>query len=174
MGTSSEKFGDFTVRPEHIQQPVKKTHFWRWVLISIGVAILVIVAISIGLNAIGGGGVSVTATKTNTSDTMVSDLAKEGSAWKGMNVHFTATISGLVKDSNGDTAGANVTDGSFTYVQISFPSGTDVSRLNEGDTVEVWGTDGGTQSGQNAFGATIQEVVVGTAYLTDTTTGYQE
>jgi|GEM_PF-3404673 len=142
-------------------------------MISAVAALLVIIVIVIVAH-VNGGSISVTATKTNTTDTTVSDLAKEGSAWKGMNVHFTATISGLVKDDSGNTAGANVTDGSFTYVQISFPAGTDVSRLNEGDTIEVWGTDGGTVSGQNAFGATIQEVVIGTAYLTDQTTGYQE
>ena len=161
--------------PSYPQQPPapKKRSFGRWFMISAVAALLVIIVIVIVAH-VNGGSISVTATKTNTTDTTVSDLAKEGSAWKGMNVHFTATISGLVKDDSGNTAGANVTDGSFTYVQISFPAGTDVSRLNEGDTIEVWGTDGGTVSGQNAFGATIQEVVIGTAYLTDQTTGYQE
>jgi hypothetical protein len=45
--------------------------------------------------------------------------------------------------------------------------------LNQSDTIEVWGLDGGTASGQNAFGATVQEVVISALYLTDTTTSYQ-
>jgi hypothetical protein len=44
-------------------------------------------------------------------------------------------------------------------------------QLNEGDILTVWGTDNGVSSGQNAFGATVQEVVVTAQYLTDQTTG---
>jgi len=88
-------------------------------------------------------------------------------------VHFTATILNFVKDSNGNTADANVSDPTFSSViQIGFPDGTDVSQLNKDDTIEVWGTDGGTASSTNAFGATIQEVVVSALYMTDHTTGY--
>jgi len=81
-----------------------------------------------------------------------------------------------VKDDSGNTAGANV-ESPDTYssavVQISFPSGTDLSQLNEGDIVKVWGNNGGVFSGKNAFGGDVQEVGVGTLYLTDQTTGYQ-
>ena len=39
--------------------------------------------------------------------------------------------------------------------------------------LEVWGTDGGVFSGQNAFGGTVQEVGIAAQYMTDKTTNYQ-
>jgi hypothetical protein len=112
--------------------------------------------------------------KASTTDITVIALDKDGNADNGKDVHFTATISNFVKDSSGNTVGANVTDASVSsFIQIGFPTGTDISRLNAGDTVEVWGLDGGTASGTNAFGATIQEVVVAAEYMTDQATGYQ-
>jgi hypothetical protein len=88
-------------------------------------------------------------------------------------VHFTATIVNFVKDDSGNTAGANVNDGLDSgVIQVLFPSGTDISKINQGDSIEVWGSDQGTFSGQNAFGATIQEVAVGAIYLNDQTTMY--
>ena len=89
-------------------------------------------------------------------------------------MHFTCTILNFVKDSNGNTAGANVDDPNTSgVVQIAFPANTDLSQLNTDDALEVWGTDEGTQTGQNAFGATIQEVGVLALYMTDKTTNYQ-
>ena len=89
-------------------------------------------------------------------------------------MHFTCEILNFVKDSNGNTAGANVDDPNTSgVVQIALPSNTDLSQLNTRDTLEVWGTDEGTQTGQNAFGATIQEVGVSANYMTDKTTNYQ-
>ena len=117
------------------------------------------------------------ALKALTTNTTVTDLDKNGSNWTDKPVHFTAVISTLVKDSSGNTAGANVSDPANEFgkdIQVGFPANTDISKLNTGDTIEVWGIDGGTQSGANAFGATVQEVVVGASYLTDTTTGYQD
>ena len=112
--------------------------------------------------------------KASTTDTTVSDLDKNGNTWNGKDVHFTATIFGFVKDNSGNTAGANVDDPTSSgVIQIAFPPNTDLGRLNQSDTIEVWGLDGGTASGQNAFGATVQEVVISALYLTDTTTGYQ-
>jgi hypothetical protein len=112
--------------------------------------------------------------KASTLNTTVATLDKDSNADKGKNVHFTATILNFVKDSNGNTAGANVDNG-FTsgVIQVVFPSGTDLSKLNTGDTIEVWGVDEGAFSGKNAFGATIQEVGIGARYMSDQTTGYQ-
>lgn len=112
--------------------------------------------------------------KASTTDTTIATLDKDGNADQGKDVHFTCTILNFVKDSNGNTAGANVDDPNTSgVVQIAFPTNTDLSQLNTGDTLEVWGTDGGTQTGQNAFGATIQEVGVSANYMTDKTTNYQ-
>ena len=100
-------------------------------------------------------------------------MDKDGNNDQGNDVHFTCSILSFVKDSSGNTAGANVDDpNSSSVIQVAFPDGTDLSQLNTGDTLEVWGTDDGTSSGTNAYGATIQEVGVSAAYMTDQTTGY--
>lgn len=91
-------------------------------------------------------------------------------------MHFICKILNFVKDDNGNTAGANVEapdSYSPSVIQIAFPSSTDITQLNQGDILEVWGIDEGVYSGQNAFGATVQEVGIGGRYITDTTTHYQ-
>src|SRR6266567_9480546 len=113
--------------------------------------------------------------RASAQETTVENLDKDGNADKGKNVFFTCTISSFVKDDSGNTAGANVrgTDtSSFTFIQIGFPANTDITKLNTGDTLQVWGTDQGVFSGQNALGGTVQEVEVTAAYMTDVTTGY--
>ena len=114
--------------------------------------------------------------KKSTTNTTVDNLDKNGNAFKGKDVHFTCKILAFVKDSNGNTAGANVESPdtySASVIQIGWTSGTDITRLNEGDIVEVWGNDLGVFSGQNAFGGTVQEVGIAALYMNDKTTGYQ-
>jgi hypothetical protein len=114
--------------------------------------------------------------KATTTSTTVDNLDKDGNNDKGKDVHFTCKILNFVKDDSGNTAGANVEapdSYSTSTIQIAFPSGTDVTKLNEGDILEVWGTDGGVFSGQNAFGGTVQEVGIAAQYMTDQTTNYQ-
>ena len=114
--------------------------------------------------------------KTTTKSTTVDNLDKDGNADKGKDVHFTCKILRFVKDDSGNTAGANVESPnsySMSVVQVVFPSGTDITRLNEGDLLEIWGTDEGVFSGKNAFGGDVQEVGIGALYITDTTTNYQ-
>jgi type II secretory pathway pseudopilin PulG len=111
--------------------------------------------------------------KANTTSTTVATLDKDGNVDKGKDVHFTCTIIDFVKDANGNTGGANVEDPNTSgVVQIVFPATTDLSKVNTDDALEVWGTDDGTSSGPNAYGATVQEVGVSAAYMTDHTTGY--
>jgi hypothetical protein len=89
--------------------------------------------------------------KASATDTTVAGLDKKGSSGQGDIVHFTATILDFVKDSNGNTAAANVTtDMSSSVIQVVFPDNTDVTKLNENDTLEVWGIDAGVFSGTNA------------------------
>lgn len=144
---------------------------WPWI-VGIIVAIIVLTVIIGGLFY---KNTSSTATfsPANVIDTTVATLDKDGNSDSGKSVHFTATILNFVKDSNGNTAGANVDDPNTSgVIQVGFPDGTDLSHLNTGDTLEVWGVDAGTSSGTNAFGATIQEVGVAAASMTDQTTGY--
>lgn len=103
----------------------------------------------------------------------IATLDKDGNNDQGNTVHFTCAILNFVKDSSGNTAGANVDDPNASgVIQVAFPAGTDLGQLNTGDTLEVWGVDDGTSSGQNVFGATVQEVGVAAAYMTDQTTSY--
>jgi hypothetical protein len=112
--------------------------------------------------------------KSGTTDTTVTTVDKDGNADQYKNLHFTCIIGGFVKDDSGNTAGANVTDpDTMKIIQVAFTPGTDISQLNEGDTLEVWGLDAGVSSGTNAFGATITEAAVQALYLTDQTTGYE-
>ena len=113
--------------------------------------------------------------KSITTTTTVDALDKDGATDKGHDVHFTGRLLAFVKDDSGNTTGANVDDpntASSSVVQVVFPKGTDITQLNEGDTIEVWGTDAGVFSGTNAFGGTVQEVGIAAGYLTDQTTAY--
>ena len=114
--------------------------------------------------------------KANATNTDVASLDKNGSAGQGTDVHFICTIVRFVKDSTGVTAGANVTDSassSGSFIQVIFTPSTDITKLNTGDVLEVWGNDQGASSGTNAFGATIQEVVIQAQYMIDQTTVYR-
>ncbi|MFL5628453.1 MAG: hypothetical protein ACJ788_22970, partial [Ktedonobacteraceae bacterium] len=95
--------------------------------------------------------------KKSTTATTVDALDKNGNGDKDKDVHFTCVIVNFLKDDSGNTAGANVGvpgASSDAVVEIAFPSVTDLSQLNEGDSVEVWGRDEGVFSGKNAFGGT--------------------
>ena len=106
--------------------------------------------------------------------TTVGTLDKLGAAGKGQFIHFSARLFHFVKDEAGMTVGANVSGvGSESAVlQMIFPARTDLTRLNVGDTIEAWGYDAGVFSGTNAYGGTVQTVVVLAVYLTDQTTNY--
>jgi len=148
-----------------------------WIIASIaGALVLLAVAIGYAFNP-SKPLLSPAQFKAQAQDTTVENLDKDGNAGKGSDVHFTCKILKFVKDGSGNTAGANVESAdtssySFTVIHVEFPSGTNVAELNEGDTLEVWGTDEGVFSGQNALGGTVQEVAVNALYLTDDTTGY--
>ena len=163
--------------PQEPQQPPRKkrgTLFWLGLLIGI---LLVIVLGGVIINAIATASTPVQseqAYKDSSMSTIVDQLDKDGNADQGKVVQFTCQLLKFVKDSNGNTAGANVTaQNTSGIIQVIFPSGTDLSQINEGDIITVWGTDKGVFSGQNAFGATVQEVGVEARYITDQTTGYQ-
>ncbi|MGZ3643650.1 MAG: hypothetical protein ACXVCM_07335 [Ktedonobacteraceae bacterium] len=181
----------FTPNPQWNQQPYeqlppkqpetpKPVNAVKSVLIVFGILALIITAI-IGFLAITGntGGtpsstLSEPDFKASAVHTTVGDLNKDSNQDKGEDVYFNCAILNFVKDSNGNTVGANVdNDVSSGVIQVIFPSGTDLSQINVGDNLDVWGQDQGSFSGTNAFGATIQEVAVGALYMTDDKTGYQ-
>lgn len=169
--------------PPAAQLMAKKVIVWRWAVPAS--IILVVLAFLLihwvegtplsGTSAPHNAGMSEQQYKDSTTTITVANLDKDGNTVSGQDVHFTATILAFVKDSNGNTAGANVSDpGTFfsSVIQVEFPSGTDITQLNTQDQIEVWGTDNGTFTGTNAFGVTVHEVGVSALYLTDHTTGY--
>ncbi len=166
--------------PPPPQTPKKKSNVAKYFVFGFSILIVIVFLLFI-LGAIAGNkGSTASSTlsepdyKASTIDTTVEFLDKDGNTGKGVDVHFTATILSFVKDSGGNTAGANVDNGLTSgVIQVIFPAGTDLSQINTGDTLEVWGFDDGTFSGSNAFGATIQEVAIEAFYMTDQTTSYQ-
>ncbi len=158
------------------QKPPKKKKNRLWVALGVFVGILVLCSVMINLATKNSDAASTEASyKSSTTPTTVINLDKDGNADQGKDVSFLCAILNFVKDSNGITAGANVRDPNSysSVIQIAFPSGTDISQLNQGDILEIWGGDTGVFSGQNAFGVTIQEVEIDAKYLTDQTTNYQ-
>lgn len=106
----------------------------------------------------------------------VAGIAKDPNSYKGQTVKFDAVILNFVQDSNGNTAGANVSDPNdySSFIQIEFTPGLSVKNINKGDTVAVWGQVLGAFSGTNAYGGTITEGAVQEVYLHDTNTGYND
>jgi hypothetical protein len=114
--------------------------------------------------------------KASATSVTVADIAKDPNAYKGKTIEFTAVIADFVQDSSGNTAGANVDDPNdySSVVQIAFTPSFSLSKVNKGDTIEVWGQGSGAFTGTNAFGATITEGAVQEVYLHDSTTGYSD
>ncbi|MGD0880504.1 MAG: hypothetical protein ABSB09_02900 [Acidimicrobiales bacterium] len=106
----------------------------------------------------------------------ISQLSNDPSNYNGETVIFTGTIDKFLQDSSGNTAAMNVADPNnplaVAYVQLS--STADVTQMNTGDTVEIWGDGQGNVSGKNAFGGTVSQCAVTETYLTDQTTGYSD
>ena len=106
----------------------------------------------------------------------ISQLVNSPSTYDGTSVTFQATIVNFLQDSSGNTTAMNVSDPnditSVLYVQLSLYA--DVTQMNKGDTITIWGDAAGTISAKNAYGGTINESAAVEVYLTDTTTGYAD
>ena len=106
----------------------------------------------------------------------VSQQVNSPGSYDGTSVTFQATIVNFLQDSSGDTTAMNVSDPnditSLMYIQLS--DYADVTQMNKGDTVTIWGDANGDISGKNAYGGTINESSAYEVYLTDTTTGYAD
>ena len=117
------------------------------------------------------GAYEATATKVT-----VSQLGNSPSTYNGTTVTFDAVIYNFLQDSSGSTTAMNVYDPSdptsFAYIQLS--PFADVTQMNKGDTITIWGDGAGDVTTQNAYGGTIHETAVTETYLADTTTGYAD
>ena len=113
--------------------------------------------------------------KASAQPVTVSQLVNDPSYYNGDVVEVGGTIVSFVHDSSGDPVGMNLsgTDAvADLYVQLS--STADVTQMNTGDTVTIWGDGAGTTSGTNAFGATLNFATIDEVYLTDATSGYTD
>ena len=154
------------------QPPRKKRSPLFWAVVAIGITLVIIGSVVYASHP-ASTPLSGPAFRASATDTTIATLDKNGNANQHTNVHFICTILDFVKDSNGNTAGANVDDpDSSGVVLVAFPIGTDLSQLNRGDTIEVWGIDDGVSTGKNAFGGDVQEVGITIVSMTDQTTGY--
>jgi len=58
-------------------------------------------------------------------------------------------------------------------VQIGIDKKTDVTQINQNDTIKVYGMGLGADTGKNAFGADITTGAILGLYINDLTTGYK-
>jgi len=105
----------------------------------------------------------------------VSTLAKVPSDYRGKSVYFTCIVGSFPKDSTGDAAAINCLDPNdySSAVQID-ATGWDLTKINQSDTIRVYGTGDGSFTGQNAYGAQVSEAAVFGLYVNDLTSGYDD
>jgi hypothetical protein len=104
----------------------------------------------------------------------VAQIAKVPSAYNGRKVTFTCNVSGFAKNDSGDAAALNCSDpndvGSIIQVGGSL---FDFTKINQGDTVRIYGLGAGAATGKNAFGGDVTEGIVDGLYLNDLTSIYK-
>lgn len=112
--------------------------------------------------------------KASATQITVSEIAKDPNYWKQLPITFNAKIINFVQDSQGNTVAANVSDPNdySSIIQLQFSILLDISQVNKGDLVTVWGMGLGSFSGQNSYGASINEGAAKESYLKDLTNGY--
>ena len=105
----------------------------------------------------------------------VAQIAKMPSAYEEKTIVFTCTVIGFVKGDNGDAAGFNCSDPSdiSSLLQVDAGSLFDYTKINQDDTVKIYGTGRGAANGKNAFGGDVTEAVVDGLFINDLTSGYK-
>ncbi|HYT41582.1 MAG TPA: hypothetical protein VEP90_04510 [Methylomirabilota bacterium] len=105
----------------------------------------------------------------------VAQIAKVPSAYDGKKLTFTCEVSSFPKNDNGDAAGINCSDpyDSGSLIQVS-GNLFDFTKINQGDTVKIYGLGEGAATGKNAFGGDVTEAVVDGLFINDITTGYND
>jgi hypothetical protein len=107
----------------------------------------------------------------------IANLVKAPNAYGfGQTFEFAGIVANFLQDSSGNTTAMTISDPndltSFIYVQIS-PT-CDVTKINKGDKVTIWGDGNGMVTGKNAFGTTVNEFSIIETYLADNATGYKD
>ena len=103
-------------------------------------------------------------------------MANDPNKYNLSTVTFTADIVNFLQDSSGNTTAMNVSDPndptSVAYVQLS--STADVSQMNKGDIIVIWGDGQGSVSGKNSYGGTVNQAGLTEVYLNDQTSNYND
>ncbi len=111
----------------------------------------------------------------NAQTVTVANIYKSPNSYKDKSIVFTCSVSGFPKDNNGNVAGLNCNDPNNygSNVQVAIGSDVDVTKINDNDTIKVYGMGLGAIKGNNAFGAEITTGGVMGLYINDLTTGYR-
>ncbi|HEY5108667.1 MAG TPA: hypothetical protein VII96_03560 [Acidimicrobiales bacterium] len=111
-----------------------------------------------------------------TTATTVAQLAANPAAYAGRSVAFTAVIAAFVLDSSGGAMAMYVSEPATptTVVLVQLSQSDDVTRINTGDTVVIWGDATGRVNYANTIGQPADVTNVNQVYLSDRTSGYQD
>ena len=111
-----------------------------------------------------------------TTPTTVGDLATDPGSYADRTVAFSGVIKTFVLDSSGGALAMYVSEPTdpSTVVLIQLSEYDDVTRIDTGDTVVIWGNATGRVDYANTLGQPPEVTNVDEAYLTDSTSGYQD
>lgn len=105
----------------------------------------------------------------------ISDVDKDPYSYATNKVKFKGIISTFIKGEYGIQS-VNISDPNdySAIIVVEFSTNIDLTKINKGDLVTIWGTCGGVMDGTNSFGAKIVKGLVYELYLKDNTTGYTD
>lgn len=108
--------------------------------------------------------------------TTVSQLASDPAAFAGKSVSLTGVITNFVVNESGGATAMYVGEpgNPSTVVYVQFSQYDDVTHLDTGDTVTVWGDATGGIAVPNTLGEPVNVTNVYQVYLSDITSGYQD
>ncbi len=109
----------------------------------------------------------------NAEKVTVSDMDKTPSDYSGKKVTFTCTVLSFARDSSGNAAAINCADlNDYTSIAQIDTGAYDIKKINQSDTVRIYGIGSGAFTGKNAYGADVTEAGVLGMYINDVTSGY--
>ena len=114
--------------------------------------------------------------ETGAAATSVAQLAADPAGGAGRRVVFTGVIAAFAVDGSGGAVAMYVRDPSSpsTVVLVQLSQYDEVTRIDTGDTVVVWGDATGRVTYANSVGQPTDVTNVDEMYLTDRTSGYQD
>jgi hypothetical protein len=106
--------------------------------------------------------------KSSAKTMTIAEIVQAGDSSKNKIVHFQGMV-GLTVTSDSGVPGAGIFDPSDSnnLVIVAFAKGTDLSKIHEGDTIEIWGMDAGM-----LHSGSLDAPGVMAKYFTDHTSGY--